>query len=282
MMHQAADEMIAELRHAELALLILEQVGLAGIVPHRQMHVAAVAGQVDERLRHEGGTEPVLLGDRLHHELEECQLVGGCQRVVEIPVDLELPVGIFMVVLIRPPAKLHHGGRDLGDDIEAPHDGGLIVARLVGRIAAVGDRRAVGVDEMELRLHTCHQLHALGRIFLGELAQHDAGGLRQGLAIHPRIACHPCDFRPPRQRDDGIGIGHHQNVRMRRCLVEPGGEPREPRSRLLHPLGGFRRHQLRPLHAEQVGEVEEEELDTMFFGVSGEIAHDVSVSCPGL
>ena len=42
----------------------------------------------------------MLFGDRLDHELEEAVLVGGLQRVVVIPVHLELAVGVLVVVLV--------------------------------------------------------------------------------------------------------------------------------------------------------------------------------------
>src|SRR5690554_7625808 len=44
---------------------------IAAVLPHRDMGMAAIAGEIDERLRHEGGAQPVLLGDRAHHIFEE-------------------------------------------------------------------------------------------------------------------------------------------------------------------------------------------------------------------
>jgi adenylylsulfate kinase-like enzyme len=52
------------------------------------MAVAAVAGQVDERLRHEGRAQAVLLGDRLGHEFEEDVPIRREQHVVVVPVHL--------------------------------------------------------------------------------------------------------------------------------------------------------------------------------------------------
>ena len=106
-------KLIGHRREAELALGIVEQVVLARPVPHRDMHMAAIAGEIDEGLRHEGGAEPVLLGDRLHHELEEGKLIGGGQRVVEIPVDLELAVGVLVVVLIGRPSRARSSCRQI-------------------------------------------------------------------------------------------------------------------------------------------------------------------------
>ena len=56
--------------------------------------------------------------------------VGGDQRVVVVPVHLELAVGVLMVVLVGLPAELQHGVADLGDDVVAAHQRLLVVAGL--------------------------------------------------------------------------------------------------------------------------------------------------------
>src|SRR5258708_28671424 len=88
----AAEEMITETRETELSSGIVEEVRRAVLVPERDMRVAAAAGEVDEGLGHEGGAQPVLLGERLHHELEEDVAVGGDDAVIIRPVYLRLPV----------------------------------------------------------------------------------------------------------------------------------------------------------------------------------------------
>ena len=105
-----------------------------------------------------------------------------------------------------------------------------------------------------------------------ELLEHQARRLGERLAVHPRIARHPGDFRPPWQRDDRIGIGHDEEIGMRRRLVEPGGEAGKAGTRFLHLVGGLRRHQLGALGAEQIGEIEQEELDLLVLGVFREFA----------
>jgi len=67
MMDQAAQEIIGHGRQAHLVLGIIKQVLLAGIVPHREMHMAAAAREIDEWLGHESGAKSVLLGNGLHH-----------------------------------------------------------------------------------------------------------------------------------------------------------------------------------------------------------------------
>ena len=125
--------------------------------------MAAAAGQVGERLRHEGRAQAVLLGDRLDHELEEGVPVGGAQRVVVVPVHLELAVGVLVVVLVGLPAERDHGVADLGDHVVAAHQRLLVVAGLGLLVGRVGDGAAVGRDQEVLALDAGLELVA----FLG-------------------------------------------------------------------------------------------------------------------
>ena len=79
------------------------------------MGVAAIPGQMHERLRHEGGTQPVLPRQFFDHEFEEHVAIGGDQRVVVSPVHLELAVGVFVVALIGSPAEPQHCVADRAD-----------------------------------------------------------------------------------------------------------------------------------------------------------------------
>src|SRR5438046_32756 len=64
---------------------------------------------------------------------------------------------------------------------------------------------------------------------------------------------------------------------MGRSLVEPGGKAGKPCPRFLHLVGRFRRHELRPLGAEQIGEIEEEEFYLFILRIFRELPrHD----CP--
>ena len=78
--------------------------------------------------------------------------VGGGERVVVLPVHLELAVRVLMVVLIGLPAERQHVVADLGDDVVAAHQGLLIVAGLLGDVGGIGDLDAVRRDEEELAL----------------------------------------------------------------------------------------------------------------------------------
>ena len=103
----------------------------------------------------------MLLGDRLHHELEERVAIGGHERVGERPVHLELAVRVLMVVLVGLPAECEHRIADLGDDVVATHQRLLVVAGLLRGILAVRDRRAVRLDQEELGFDAGLDMQAL-------------------------------------------------------------------------------------------------------------------------
>ena len=141
----------------------------------------------------------MLLGDRLHHELEERVAVGGDERVGEIPVHLELAVRVLVVVLVRAPAERQHGVADLGDDVVAAHQRLLVVAGLCRGIVFVRDRLAVAGGEEELRLNA--GLHAQALLGGGgdDVLQHRARRLLHDLCIHDAIGGDPGDFLLPRK-----------------------------------------------------------------------------------
>ena len=67
--------------------------------------MAAVAGQVGERLGHEGRDQPALLGERLDHVAKEDRAIARGQRVGELEVLLELAVGVLVVGRVVVPAE---------------------------------------------------------------------------------------------------------------------------------------------------------------------------------
>ena len=111
------------------------------------MRVAAVTGQMRERLGHEGRAQPVLFRDRFDHVFEERVPIRRFERRVVFPVHLELTVGILMIVLIRLPAERDHAVADFGDDVVAPHQRLLVVAGLGLDVGGVGNRLAVRLDQ---------------------------------------------------------------------------------------------------------------------------------------
>ena len=198
--------------------------------------MAAVAGQAGERLRHEGGAQAVLLGDRLDHELEEGVPVGGDQRVVEVPVHLELAVGVLVVVLVRAPAELQHVVADLGDDVVAAHQRLLVVAglrlrcRMSSEIAVPSG--VIRKNSASTPVLTCRP--CLGRLGDARFFSTSRGACATVLAVHHAVGGDPGDLRLPRQLDDRLRIGHAEQVGMGRRHVEPGGEAGEAGAVLLH------------------------------------------------
>ncbi len=214
--------------------------------------MAAVAGEVRERLRHEGRAHAVLLGDRLRHVFEEDVAVGGQQSVVIFPVHLELAVRVLVVVLIGLPAEFQHAVADLGDDVVAAHQGLLVVAGLVLGVGGVGDRLAVGRDQevfaFDAALHAEALLVGLGDLALEERAR----AVGDDLAVHPEVAGQPSHFRLPRQLNETVGIGLGEEVGMGRRHVEPGREAGETGAVALHGGNRLGRRQLGAQGAEQI------------------------------
>ena len=103
---QPADEAVRRVGEPEPARigLVEEQVRVA--VPERHVEVAAVPGQVRERLRHERRDHPVLLRERVNHVAEEDRAVARDERVVVGEVLLELAVRVLVVVRVVAPAEL--------------------------------------------------------------------------------------------------------------------------------------------------------------------------------
>ena len=67
--------------------------------------MAAVPRQMCKGFGHKGGTQTVFFSDRFDHILKEGMAIGSHKRIGIHPVHLELPVSIFVVVLVSTPAK---------------------------------------------------------------------------------------------------------------------------------------------------------------------------------
>ena len=252
----AAKEMIGHRRQAQLAGRVVEQVLVAVRRPHRQMHVAAIAGQMGERLGHEGRSQAMLFGDGADHELEKGVAVGGHQGVGIFPVHLELAIGVLVVVLIRPPAQRTHGVANLGDDVIAAHQGLLVVAGLGGGVIGVGQGRAIGREQHVFGLDPGFQAIAGGLGPRQQVFQHHPGGLRHRRAFDHQIAGHPGNLGTPRQLHHARRVRHAEHVRVGRGHIEISREPGETGAGALHLVNGRGRHQFGALHARQVGEID--------------------------
>ncbi len=115
-------------------------------LPQAHVEVAAVAGEVAERLGHEGRDQAALLGQRLDHVAEEDRAVAGGERVGEVEVLLELAVGVLVVGRVVVPAELGHVARDLRDEVEVARERAHVVTGLVEGVERVGqlDRAVLG------------------------------------------------------------------------------------------------------------------------------------------
>ena len=230
------------------------------------MNVAAIAGQVRERLRHECRAHAVLFGYRLCHVLEEGVPVCGHESVVKVPIHLELAVSVLVVALIGLPSQLQHAIADLADDVVPAHEGRLVVAGFRLPVRSVTDIAALGSDEEEFTLHSAFELHALFGCFGDQTLQRIARRLPDGLAAHPGIGGQPRNFRFPGQLDETSRVGHRKNIGIGRCHVEPGRETGKSGSGLHHLRDSRGRHEFRPQRTEQIRIGDEKILDTAFFG----------------
>ena len=111
-------------------------------------------------------------------------MIRRFQAVVVMPIDFELTVGIFVIILVGPPAQLAQGGTDFRDYVVTAHQRRLVVTRLLLNITVIGNRRAVFVDQMKLRFHTgFHQQSLFGGLRNHRL-QNIAGCLRNPSVVY--------------------------------------------------------------------------------------------------
>ena len=263
--HHPADEVISGARQPKAVIAVFEQVFVA--LPQRHMHVAATAGEVEERLWHEGRAQAMLLGDGLDHIFEERHPVGGHERVGELPVHLELAVGVLVVVLVRRPAELEHGIANLADHVVAAHQCRLVVARLRLRVRRVADRRAVGAHQEKLAFDAGLQRIAGLRGLRRHLLQDVARRLLNQLAVHVRVGGEPADLALPGKLDQARWIGNGEHVGIGGSHVEPAGETGEARAVLGHVADGRGRRQLGAQRAEQIDIGNQEIFDPALAGL---------------
>ena len=241
------------------------------------MGVAAVAGELGEGLGHEAGPQALGLRQRFHHHLEEGMAIGGGEGVGEGPVELELAVGILVIGLIRTPTQLLHAIQQSGDQRVAAHQGELVVAGFLLGVGGIGDRLSTGLHQKEFRLHTAAQLVAEGLGALLLTPQQAARALGHWLTVERQLSRHPAHLRLPGQPHQAGGIWDRHHIAIGGAEVQPGGEAGKTST-----ITGHRRHrrgghQLGPLHAEQVGERDQQEAQLLFAHQAGEIGHGGAV-----
>ena len=173
-----------------------------------------VARQVRERLWHEGGQETTLLRHRVDHVAEEDRLVGGTDSVVVLEVQLELAVGIFVIVGVVAPAETIHVLRQLCDEVVRAGDALHVVTGLIKRVEIVGQHDlAVALleqEELELHAHLEAIAHLLGtrRGVLEDRARAEV----VGSAIDRDVAGEAGEAGLKRHRRVRLGVGNRRNV----------------------------------------------------------------------
>ena len=229
------------------------------------MEVAAVPGQVRERLGHERRDQPALLRQRLDHVAEEHSPVARGQRVVELEVLLELAVGVLVIGRVVVPPEPRDRLRDRRDEVEVPGQRAHVVAGEVERVELVGDLdRAVlasanqEVLELGAHLQLEPELLRAGQL----VAQDRAGAERPGLALDRHVTREPRHVRLPGQDRQRLGVGDRDHVRVVRTLTDvAGGEPGEARAIVEQVVDVVRRDELGARLAVHVDELSEQELD---------------------
>ena len=201
--------------------------------------------------------------------------IGGAEGIGVGPVQLELTIGILVISLIRAPAELLHAGEQFGDQRITAHQGQLVVAGLLLGVGRIGDGAAIPQQQEELRLHTAAQLIAQlgGPLLLA--AQQTPRALLHRLAVEGEFGGHPAHLRLPGQAHQAARIGDRHHIAIGGAQIQPGGEPGEAGTVGGHGGDGRGGHELGPLHAEQVGEGNEQEAQVLFAGQAGEVGHGV-------
>ena len=133
----------------------------------------AVAVDAVERLGHERGVQPVLLGDRLQRRAKGDGVIGRAHRVVVLEVDLVLPDSHFVVAGFDHDAQLLERFDHLLADVGGLVSGQVEVARLIvgqrfdARQTVVRfDAGAANHEELQLRTGHVAEAHVLGELDL--------------------------------------------------------------------------------------------------------------------
>src|SRR5438876_6019522 len=230
----------------------------------------SVASEVGERLGHESGQELVLLGDGLDHPPEEDVPIGRRERVRIAPVDLELAVGVFMVVGVGVPPQLldvlDQGCHQLQVPVERPQ----VIARLAQGVQRVPRRvfpALVASQEHELRLDShIHHVPLLPRP-LQLLPEDVPRAIRPLLAVDKDIARDPGRVLPPGEDGQRVEVRDAGDVGVVGALADlAGSEAGEAATVPGHVLQVGRGDELGLRSAAHLHEGAEEELDPFLPG----------------
>ena len=204
------------------------------------MQVQAGAGEVPERLRHEGGGHAGLVRDRVHHVAEEDEPVGGRERVGEGEVLLELAVRVLVVVGVVRPAELVHVPRHRGQVVEHPGQALGVVAGhartgRAGRPARCRPRPAAGPGSTPPRSPRCRRSRARAP----SPASPSGSGAGCTATARPRRRCRTAARRAPAATARACTT---RGPAPRSCRGPPGSGPSaRPRTRRSPPRRAARR-----------------------------------------
>ena len=259
---EPADEVVGERRQPQAAGVIgwiaVERV--LAVAPQAEVEVAAIAGQVRERLGHERREQPALLRQRLDHVAEEHRPVARGQRVVELEVLLELTVGVLVVGRVVVPPEPGHRLRDHRDEVEVAGQRAHVVTRLVERVERVGEGdptvlSATQQEVLELRPHLQLEPERLGP--LERVAQDRSRTERPWLSLDRHVAGEAGDGGLPWQHREAGGIGHRDHVGVVGSLSEIAGrEPGEPGAvgqQVVEVMGGYQLRAGLAVHVDELG-----------------------------
>src|ERR1039458_1551722 len=197
-----------------------------------------------EGFGHEGGQVAVLLGNRANHPLEESVTVGAGQGVRVKPIDLELAVGVFMVVGVRVPSQLLHVTEKSGHDIKVAVESTQIVAGLPRRIERIPGKVSsllILFQKHELGLNSDIKDVALLPQDFEAVSKNGAWTVGPRLSIHVKVSGNPGNIPLPGQDGERSEIGDAHYVCVVWALVQIAGrEARKTRALSLHllPMGG--------------------------------------------
>ncbi len=229
------------------------------------MEVGAVAGQVRERLRHEGRDQAALLGHRLDHVAVEDGAVAGGQRVGVGEVLLELPVRVLVIGRVHLPPERVHVTDHVGDEVERAGQRPDVVAGLLEGVEGVGelDPAVVGLPHQEvLELTADLELESGLARAIDLAAQNRARAVGPRLTLDRGVAREPADLRPPGELDERPDVRDRDQVGVVGRLADvPRREPREPRPVGEQAFELLRGNQLRAGLRVHVDELGEEELN---------------------
>ena len=280
---QPADEVVGEVRQAQAARVVLveEEVRLA--VPERHVEVAAVPGQVAERLGHERRQQAALLGECVDHVAEEDRAVAARECVGVREVLLELTVRVLVVVGIVAPAELVDVLRDRGQEVVVPSQAAEVVAGLLERVECVRDLDAAVVrlaEEEVLELESDLELVARGAGALELVAEDRARVVRPFLAFHVDITGKAREARLPRHRSEARQVGHRREVGVVGQLPDLTGRKAGESGTVVDEIvEASRRHELRARAGVHVDELREVELDRALLRLPTDIFHSRCCRC---